>query len=334
MHFILHVWRLLKAVTVHRNLLPETDIADTDSLPLPVPEHERPTPIPLHVAIVPEEPDDHSVLVPHGTIPVHKPYDRGAVAALKIDADGWLVGEKVVHIPTTRGGYIWRMKDKRLGGILWHWTATAWGTALAMARRISTGTGSSVHCWIEHDGTIYQSAPFTKGTGHAGGATAMRCKDVDDRIVIVNQAASPYSINSFALGIEIVNVGEVRLVVKEDSLWVKATPGDPRAVYMGWPYGKIDAKTGKSKKGPIVDEKYVQKARDPNGVWRYYHDYTQAQVDAAERLCRACRAAYALTDEAMSFGHVDVDPTRKADPGPLWSEKYLPEMLKRIDEHN
>ena len=338
---LLHLWRLILAVTINRNVTHERDdqIGEAKSLALPPPDVTPPsTPIALNIAapqpgisVVSTPPDDHE---PHVVVPTppHEPADQGVLAPLKVDEHGWLVGDKVVRVPSKRGGYIWRTKSKRAGGILWHWTSTAWGTALSMARRIVDGPGTSVHCWIEYDGTIYQSVAFTGGSGHAGGPTAAHCKDVNGEITIVPNSESPYSINSYAIGIEIVNVGEVRLVKKgADGAYVKATAGDKNAVYMGWPYGRRDKTTGKVEKGPIVKDNQVRQGRDNDKIMRFFHDFTEAQVNAAERICRATRAAYGFSDKAMSWGHVDVDPQRRSDPGPLWQRGYLLGIFIRID---
>jgi N-acetyl-anhydromuramyl-L-alanine amidase AmpD len=231
------------------------------------------------------------------------------VEPLEIDKDGWLVGVKVVRVPTVRTQRLRSASGKPLG-ILWHWTATAHGTALTMARRIAKGSGSSVHLWIEHDGTLYQSAPLTRGTGHAGGDTSARVKEV--RGEVVRDPRSPLSVNSFLLGIELVCVGEVRLV---GGRW------------LGWPFGK-DTPTRRS---PVVPADQVMPCRDGAGRLRHYQGYTEAQLRAAERFTVACRNRYGLTRKQCSWGHEDVDPTRKSDPG-HWRRDPMayPSVLDRV----
>lgn len=268
--------------------------------------------------------------------------EKDDIPTLTVGADGWLIGEKVVKVPSERC-YTWRSKSGKPLGALWHWTSTPHGTAFAMAKRIVKKPGTSVHLWIEHDGTIYQSAPMTRSTGHAGGKTAKRVKERDGKVVF--DPASKYDVNGFLLGIEIVCVGEVRLVKKSaDGSYVKASKGDSGAVYMGWPFGRktqkkddkgnpVIGKDGKPvmtvEKGPIVKSEQVCEAVDEAGIKRCYQDYTTQQVDAAYRLVRAWKDKYGWSDDQMTWGHIDSDPSRKVDPGPRWKKRWMPEILER-----
>lgn len=294
---IKHLWRSLAAITTQRNVVHDADTEETSE------EITRPILVPVRVpTVVPD-------------------------ISLIIDKDGWLVGKNVVRVPVTRDLYPWKSKSKQPLGLLWHWTATAHGTALGMAKRTRTKEQSSsfVHLWIEHDGTIYQSAPFHGGSGHAGGSTAKHVIEGPPGIItLVSNDSAEYSVNYFLIGIEIVNVGEVRFVAPgDDGEYQPAAMTHPKGVWMGWPFGRRDKKTNKITKGPIV------KAADVASYGkRYYHKYTTEQCDAAMRIVRACRREYNFSDRAMSWGHVDVDPGRKTDPGPLWSMQDLPLILR------
>jgi hypothetical protein len=234
--------------------------------------------------------------------------DDDLPAPLAIDSSGWLVGDGVERIPTTRAGYRWRTRSQHPGGILWHWTATSHGTGRAMARRIASGSGSSVHVWIEGDGTLIQSAPFSRGTGHAGGPTSARLAERDG-VVQLDQSGS-HSANSYLLGVELVCVGEVRAVGGK---------------WLGWPFGRGPDRS------PAVPPDQVATAEDAAGRRRSYQNYTPAQRLAAERLVRACHARYGwAAPQPYSWGHCVVDPSRKTDPGPLWLARYLPAMLERV----
>lgn len=263
----------------------------------------------------------------HPTEPIEPVKPR--LAPLTIDTDGWLVGDGVIKVPTSRAGYIWRTKSKKPGGFLLHWTATSHGTAAGMLKRSRDGKGGSVHFWIEDNGTIYQQVPLTRGAGHAASKVAKRLKQEKDGRIVT--ATSGYTANSYLIGCEVVQVGEVRWVKLDGGKWVKAEPHEKGAVLMGWPFGapaKADA-SGRPRKGPIVKPEQVVEGVD-GGRRRLYQDHTSAQLVAIERLFTVLRATYGFDDAALSWGHVSVDPSRKRDPGPVWFAKHLPEMLKRM----
>lgn len=243
--------------------------------------------------------------------------------ALVVGADGWLVGDRVVRVPTKRvqklrtGRTVRGVSGPRPAGIVWHWTATNHGTCLAMVRRTrelpKPGEHSaSCHLWIESDGTIYQTAPLNVGTWNAGGPTAARfsldAKSGEWR----TDPKAKLSANSLFVGIELVNVGEVR----------KAPDGR----WMGWPFGKD------GRKGPIVAADQVVERVDYEGRKRSYQRYTDEQIAAGERVSRAMVAAYGSTRTELSWGHYRVDPTRKPDPGPDWYASALPALLDRVFE--
>ena len=332
---LVHLWRLLKAYTTQRKLEAEVDRALQPPLIVDETRLFGTVAVPPPVQEV-YEPDEHTEIpLPVDPTPANLPKLRLDLAPLEVGQDGWLVGDKVVRVPSKRGGFIWRTGTRKAGGILWHWTATAWGSALGMAKRIVNGHGPSVHCWIEHDGTIYQSVPFTKGSGHADSETAARCAWKDGKVVKVKAGESYYSVNSFMLGIEIVNIGQLLYVKKKaDGSYERVKENTAGGVWMGWPFGrwKVD-ENGKKyvAKGPVVKDEFVVHARDQRGSIKTFHMFTQSQQDAAERLVRACYAEYGFSDEAMSWGHVDVDPTRKSDPGPVW-KMHMEEILQRVGE--
>lgn len=377
MSFFIHLWRLILAYTVYRRIEHERDEKTDDHFLPPAsltevsgevivsevqPIVPRREPSEVHLgddvetppARLPPPPASVGIIhavTPLPPLPLPSVVDsKEEVQAathlppLSIDDDGWLSGDKVVKVPTKRGSYQFRTRSGKPAGCLWHWTATQHGTALAMAKRIVTGAGSSVHLWIEYDGTIYQSQRFGRGAGHAGGDTSLRVSEDRSGNIVANPA-SKSSVNSYLLGFEIVLVGEVRLVKKtDDGSFARVKAGTPGAVFMGWPFGvwkkktdddgQVIMKDGKPvmyvATGPVVKSEQVVEAVDPEGVKRCYQDYTQAQVDAAERLVRAMHAKYGWKIPAMSWGHVDVDPTRKTDPGPRWKKFWLPQILARV----
>lgn len=343
MHFLdllKHFTRVVLSKTTQRNVEHEMDEVEPVEPPLTGGAQGTQK---IEVAPEPQQPLVPALL-PIEESPAVEPPSRG-LALLSIGVDGWLIGDKVVRVPTERV-HAWRSKSGQPLGALWHWTSTAHGTALTMAKRIVKRPGTSVHAWLESDGTIYQSAPFTRSTGHAGGATAKRVSEHGGMVVF--DPKSRLDMNSFVLGFEIVCVGEVRPVAKlPDGSYSKSPPELPGTVFMGWPFGRWETKkdnagkpvldkSGKPvrfvNKGPIVRADQVAPAVDEDGIHRFYHQYTPAQVEAAERMVRAMRDRYGWTDAHMAWGHIDSDPTRKSDPGPLWRKKWLPEIFKRSKE--
>lgn len=138
-------------------------------------------------------------------------YIKPASVVALFDKD-WYRGAKYIHIhPTwTSGG----MTGTRPDAIVWHYTATNPGTAVAMAnrrkdqyrRRLPEHTDAdegklfdrpaSWHITIDTDGTVIQMAPFTAICWHAGGHGALPIDGLG------------YA-NSVAIGIELVGHGDV-----------------------------------------------------------------------------------------------------------------------------
>lgn len=101
-------------------------------------------------------------------------------------ADGWIVAAPGVEAIPSHPSWYYAPLTKVRGipvdvprAIVAHYTATAHGTARAMARnrakpfRDGTDRPASWHLSIEGDGTIVQMAPLTAGCWHAGGKTSL-----------------------------------------------------------------------------------------------------------------------------------------------------------------
>lgn len=236
--------------------------------------------------------------------------DPDDASPISIDAEGWASGENVHRVPSPRSQrLVTHDKDGQAPiGIVYHWTATGPGTAWACARRIAKAPAqgersASWHVIISRAGEIIQSISFRRGSWHAGGKTAAKFSLLNGRW----QIAKPgdVSANALFVGVELENVGEVRLV---DGLW------------QGWPFGRD------GKRGPVVPAADVVAADN-----RYYHGFTTEQEAAAQRLLRALVAEYpAITMGNATWGHVDIDPGRKSDPGVVWSSVVLPRLLRVV----
>lgn len=117
------------------------------------------------------------------------PEEWSFLPPLTVDADGWLQGEGVEHVPMHPS---WRYTEPmRPLGVVWHYTATDAGTAGGMAGRRQQPWSefaaahrrsypkrpvpqTSWHLSVETYGGIVQMAPLTVGTWHAGSPTAKR----------------------------------------------------------------------------------------------------------------------------------------------------------------
>lgn len=93
--------------------------------------------------------------------------------------DGWLIGTGVTRIDAHPSWYGSQLTTGKPRGIVAHYTATAPGTAVNMARRRTHRFGSgpddrlaSWHITIETDGSVVQMVPLDRAAWHAGSTTA------------------------------------------------------------------------------------------------------------------------------------------------------------------
>lgn len=121
--------------------------------------------------------------------------------ALAIDRDGWLAGVGVTRIASHPSWYYARLKTdgSNPAAIVAHYSATAHGTALAMAKhravpRVAGDRPASWHLSIEGDGALIQMAPFRVGCWHAGGPTS-------------KPIAGLGAANHYSVGIELIGDG-------------------------------------------------------------------------------------------------------------------------------
>jgi N-acetyl-anhydromuramyl-L-alanine amidase AmpD len=93
--------------------------------------------------------------------------------------------------------------------------------------------------------------------------------------------------------------------------------------------------------GPVLDGRGVLNPHEPQDEWRpgkyeihgdetaevdgvLYHQFTAAQVLAASAIVRALPQTV-----RHHWSHSELDPGRKADPGPVWMLRHLPGILER-----
>lgn len=178
-----------------------------------------------------------------------------------------------------------------LHAIVWHWTA-GFGSAATLARMYAEGAPGEVafHLGIDRDGSLTQLAGINRGTQHCRGRFP-----ANGRVV----AAS-------SIGIELVNVGRVMRDTR--GRWRQVlNPEKPVAEHQANP------------------EFVVPPADVVEAHGGFYQRFTDAQVETARAIVQA------LHDKGhvglRHYGHLDLDPARKADPGPLWMADVLPTLL-------
>lgn len=237
--------------------------------------------------------------------------------AIEIDDDGWMHGDGVELVPLVDKMQALATLDGDVDGVVWHYTDTRNAGAVALAKRIQKrgGKSRSCHAWIDARGAIAQSAPFRKGTWHAGSTTALLfAYDATSKLWKPASARQRgRGANSWAAGIELENVGEVKLV---DGQW------------LGWPHRHDYVKDGVHYKPAIVpaDEVAPTEARPDRG----WHKFTLDQIKSATRVQSALTRRYGLLRPNCEWGHSQIDPTRRTDPGPLWIVNHLPAILDRV----
>lgn len=264
---------------------------------------------------------------------LHQAHDR---ATVEIDDAGVMHGERVTYVPTDKRQSLATAQqpngEQHVEGIVAHWTDTRGCGAVNLARRIAVrgGTPRSCHLWIDAAGNVAQSVDFKHGSWHAGSNTALLYTRRPDGIwepVTPAQRGKirAFGANSWAVGIEFENVGEVRLVAGE---------------WLGWPF-RHDFKNadGSIEKPAIVPE--VEVASDPANPGHGHHLFTEPQIAAGANVYSALIQRYAMQRPNVEWGHCNIDPERRTDPGPLAlgeratnRQKPIGGFLKKILDNN
>lgn len=149
---------------------------------------------------------------------------------------------------------------------------------------------ASAHLVIGRDGGITQLVPFNRVAWHAG----------------QSQWAGRSGLNGFSIGIELDNAGHLE---RAGGRWLSAAS---KRVY-----ADDDVL--------VANHKHDRPGVPPSG----WHEYTEAQMDAAGQVGLALMAKYALQDV---LGHEDIAPGRKSDPGPAFPlASFRARLMGRAD---
>lgn len=224
-----------------------------------------------------------------------------APQGLTIDEHGYVQGPGVTQVPTARTQRL-ATPDGRPGGIVWHYTNTVGVCASNLAKRIANKPAAgersaSWHIAIDRDGSLVQSASLLRGTWHAGGPTASLFSRSASGWLI--DPAGKLSANSWAIGVEMIGGGRVKY---KNSRW------------RIWPFAD---------NAPAIPDE----DRELDKVGRSWQRFTPAQYATAVRLANAIDMAYGIRGRAALWGHMQIDPTNREDPGPF----FLPELAAEIE---
>lgn len=229
---------------------------------------------------------------------------------MRVNAQGWLERDRdddpeLEIVATWKKYNQLDTPDGRPDGVVWHYTAFTGLDPLEHCRRQqrdypnASTREASWHVEIGRRGLIVQIASFLHGTWHVGGAT-----------------------NKTKVGIELENYGRLK---KLGGFW------------HCWPYyrsnnaGNPDPKLGPHPKYRVPE--FDARSARGEGV---FHDFTEAQVGAAEKVLGALVDAYAWDRDACTLGHADLaDASVREDPGPLWGCRkwpgiYLPRIISNL----
>lgn len=244
----------------------------------------------------------------HAITMLHGAHNATGRSPIQIDDGGIMHGDGVTYVPTMRIQKL-ATPDGHVEGMLWHWTDTRNAGAINLANRIAKlGAFASCHAWIDRPGVIAQSGRTDVGTWHGGSDTAaVFSRSAQGHWTIVppqlKGKVRAWGANSWMWGTEIENVGEVR---------------ELNGQWLGWPF-RWDYRnpSGDLEAPAVVPRDEVHIVTDGHGL----HLYTDAQVESAIRITGTLVQRYGLTREACAWGHREVDPKRRTDPGDLWMVK-------------
>lgn len=229
---------------------------------------------------------------------------------MEIDTEGWLKPSiestpQIAHVPSSRTTAL--EKEDPLG-IIWHWTAGVCNTP-NFARNLADSIRSyhresdrpaSWHVLVAKNGDIFQSVPFLLGSWHVG-----RGGQIDGTFYA--------NVNKVTVGVELENSGKLEKF---------------EGKYYCWPYW-LDPDAAEENRQPDP-RLLIAEERVTTFEGQFYDAFTEAQIASAAELLRALVITYKWQKPVCSYGHVDFDPIRKQDPGPVWKNVVMPGILDGI----
>ncbi len=190
----------------------------------------------------------------------------------------YIKGAKVKP-PVSSPNHSKEFKAGDLDSVVLHYTA---GPSMqsAINTLISPRSRASAHLVVDRDGSIVQLVPFNLIAWHAG-RSSHHGKD---------------GLNSYSIGIEIVNAGPL------------TKSGDVYRAWFGGTYNPSDV---------------LQAIHRNQTVAQYWHTYTQEQIETVTDICQLLIETY---DLKYMLGHEEIT-TRKSDPGPAFPLDRLRDQL-------
>lgn len=274
--------------------------------------------------------------------------------ALKFDSNGWLIPNsdsslKVnTQVRTAKTGNWVGALGGKPAGVVWHWTGGRSGDAAGskdwlrdwlVKEVVNPERSASWHFMIGRDGSIYQHAPITVSTWHAGCNPAnSNCNPTGQMYAYPSKLVPPipiplsvagrrYDANSFFIGVELENAG---IALQQGNKW-----------YV-WPYAaqlmNCSGKNACSEVGALAKSGEV-KFEEPyeispgrvvtvRGV--SYDANTQSQVRAATELTRALKEALGWwSPRQVAYGHSQFIDS-KLDPGAFWMNNVVPDIQRKV----
>ncbi len=208
---------------------------------------------------------------------------------------GWLVAEEgdppLVIIPSVRATKL-AMKVPR--AVIWHWTGPVEDVRqhVESIQTYETGkdTPRSWHILVARDGTIYQSLSLLTAGWHIQ----------KGGMIGMNYYRS---LNKATVAISLENVGRLKSV---DGRW-RCVSGR------------------KNTTGPEVTVTEPVKRGSA-----HYVPYTDSQKESAVHLMHALMRRFDWKPKAFAYGHRTFDFMLHDDPGPIWMEDDLPQMMEQL----